>query len=332
MVHPLTEISDPLTKYQWLTKSTLVKGLPESITSHSPPSNLAIEDLEQRTCEFLAHQVRKPYSGRGLYSPRTISGLFQSMLTSIWLLASDHWHLRSSHMTLEPKVETYWRRNGENYISRTRPLYIMHTNMALGLFCDPSYVGEGLPPLQYTPRQLSLFKHSFDQILPFGGSRRFSPFSLAHTLFIVDQKNTSPEQLYTHGLLQLFAQSAADAVQNEFKIDRDLPYPLVTQGIVTNGKTFTFMCFQLNTLDFREDSDNGKCNVFWAGPSLDLFGGVVPGEGLEGFNESCAELIFKFLLHQPTRKRLRQWGGRSRAMPKYKMDVDALELSPVHNN
>lgn len=332
MVRPLTEISDPLTKYQWLTKSVLESGLPDCITSQSGPSDSVIDEFEERACDFLAYQMHKPYNGRGQYSPVTISGLYQSVLASVWAMADKHWHLRSSHMTLKPKVESYWRRNGENYISQTEPLYIMHTNMALGLFCKPDYIGGGLAPVQYSPLHLGLFKHIFDQILPFGGSRRFSPFSIAHTIFMVDQKNQDSNYLYTHGLVQLFAQSVADTVQNMFKLDSDLQYPLATQGIVTDGKKFTFVCFQLNTLNLQEGSEDGRYNVFWAGPSLNLYEDVVMGERLVGFNRDCAELIFKFLLHQPIRRRPRQMGGQSKAMPRYKMELDGMELSPIMQN
>lgn len=329
VVQPFTEISDPLTKHQWLTKSVLIKGLPECITSQTLPSDESVlTSFEERACDFLAYQIRKPYGGRGPLSPSAVSGLLQSVLASVWPLAPDYWHLRSSHMTPQPNVECYWRRNGENYISHTQPLYILHTNMALGLFSASDYVGDGLPPVEYSPLHLSLFKHTFDQILPFGGSRRFGPYTLAHTLFILDKKNVFPENLYTHGLIQLFSQAAAEAVQNEFKLDRDLLYPLATQGIITNGKKFTFVCFQLNTLDLQKDSSSTKHNIFWAGPSLDLYEEVNAGKGLVNFNRDCAELVVKFLLHQPIRKRLRQWGGGSRAMPRYKMYTDAQELSP----
>lgn len=331
-VKPLTEIPDPLSKYQWLTKSVVVSGLPQCVTSQSGPGDSVVDDFEERACDFLAHQVRRPYNGRGLYNSGTISGLYQSVLSSVWAMADEHWHLRSSHMTLKPKVESYWRRNGENYMFQAEPLYIMHTNMALGLFCQPDFVGAGLPPVQYSPLHLGLFKRSFDQILPFGGSRRFSPFSIAHTLFIVDQKNHERVYCHTHGLVQLFAQSVADTLQNKFKLDRDLEYPLATQGIITDGKKFTFICFQLNTLNLQAGSEDGKCNVFWAGPSLDLYKEVVVGERLVEFNRECAELIFKFLLHKPIRRRPRQMGGQSKAMPRYKMASDGIQLSLIVQN
>ena len=326
VVHPRVQIQDPLTKYQWLTKSVLIKDLPECIKSQGPPSESVIKDFEERACEYLAFQKREDYM-----DSNAVSGLLQSVLASVWQLADEYPHIRGSHLAFNPHVEAYWRRNDENYISQTQPLYIMHCNVGLGLLCDSTYVGEGLPPVQYTPRHLGLFKRSFDQIDPFCGTQRFSPFTLAHTIFMANCKYNSPEGLYTHGLIQLFSQSVAGAVQNKFKLDRDLPYPLVTQGIITNGKQFTFVCFQLNTLDLQESPESGKCNVFWAGPSLDLFESVAAGEGVEGFNTSCAELIVKFLVHRPVRRRLRQWGGRSKAMAKSRLDTEGLQLSPMGN-
>ena len=329
VVRPITEISDPLTKFRWLTKSVFVEGLPDAISSLQPPEDAVIIDFEGRVCDFLAYQVRKPHRGRGLYDQEIVEGLIQSSLSSVWPLASDYRHLRSSHMTVRPNVECYWRRCSRNYISQTQPLYIMHTNMALGLFCSSDFVGDGLVEAQYLPLHLGLFKRSFDQILPFGGSRNFSSHSMAHTLFMMNSKNCESENLLAHGLLQLFSQSAAEAVQNGFKIDQDLPYPLVSQGIITDGQKFTFVCLQLNTLDLRDESEDGKCNVFWGGPTLNLYDKVNVGQGFDNFNKGCAEFIFKFLLHEPLRRRLKQFGGRSRAMPLDKMETDGHQRSPV---
>ncbi len=331
-VRPLTEISDPLPKHQWLTKSVLIRDLPQCITSQDTPSDSILRDFEERVCDFLAYQVRKPYKGRGEYATATVSGLLQSALTSVWSLAGDYRHIRHSHMSLNSKVESYWRREGHNFLSRTQPLYIMHTDMALGLFRESESRGDGtFPTVQYSPIHLSLFNKSVDQILPFGGCRKHSPYSLAHTSFIVDQKNHNPEYIHTHGLIQLFSQSVGDAVMNGFKLDHDIPYPLVTQGIITNGKKFTFVCFQLNTLDLqRDDSDSGKYNMFWTGPTHDLFDEVEAGVGLKGFNKDCARLIIQFLLHRPVRDRMRQWGGGiSKAMPAYKIPTEGQRLSPV---
>ena len=327
MVHPRTQISNPLTKYQWLTKSVVVSDLPEQILSMEPIDEPVLNDFKERATDFLAFQIRdKP---RQPLPVRDLAGFFMSSLSSLWSLGHRYTHLVTSHMTFDPKIECYWRRNGNNFYSTSTPLYIMHTTNALGLFCKPDYEGESIPPVHYTPLHLSVFEHTFDQILPFGGARRFSPCPIAHTLFIIDRKSRTLEQLHAHGLMQLFTQAAAEAVQNGFKIDEQLPYPLVNQGIITDGQQFTFVCFQLNTLDFHMESEGKNSNVFWAGPSMKLFEGINFGENVQAFNDECSSLILKFLLHEPQRKRLRAWGEGWSAMPLRKMATDGHKLSPV---
>ena len=330
IVHPYTQTVDPLTKFQWLTKSVIVNELPDQILSMPSPDNSVLQDFYRRAQEFLAFQVCSQPQSRCEQSFTTLelSSFFQSTLASLWSIANHYDHLVQSHLTYNRNVKCYWRRNANNFLCITTPLYILRTTKALGLFCESTFQGDTIPPLQYKPSHLGLFEHSIDQILPSGGAQARSPFPMAHTLFIHDTNSKSTEQLYAHGLMQLFAQSAAEAVQNGFKIDQDLPYPLVNQGILTDGHTFTFVCFQLNTLDFRKESDDGGINnVFWTGPSLKLYESIQVGEGVEGFEDMCAGLLIKFLLNKPIRQRPKLWGFGSRSMPGNKLTTKGQQLS-----
>ena len=330
IVHPYTQTLDPLTKFQWLTKSVIVNELPGQILAMLPPDDSVLQDFYKRAQEFLAFQVRSQPQNRLRQSFTTLemASFFQSTLASLWSVANHYGHLVQSHLTYNRDVKCYWRRNGDNLLCITTPLYVLRTTRALGLFCEPTFQGDTIPPLQYKPFHLGLFQHSVDQILPSGGAQARSPFPMAHTLFIHDTNSKSTEQLYAHGLMQLFAQSAAEAVQNGFNIDEDLPYPLVNQGILTDGQTFTFVCFQLNTLDFRKESeDDGINNVFWTGPSLKLYESIQEGEGVEGFDDTCAGLLMKFLLNKPIRLRPKQWGVGSRTIPTGRLTAKGQQLS-----
>ena len=330
IVHPCTQTLDPLTKFQWLTKSVIVNELPDQILFMPSPDDSLLQNFYKRAQEFLAFQVRNQPQNRfrQLFSTLELSSFFQSTFASLWSVANHYDHLVQSHLTYSRDVKCYWRRNGDNFLCVATPLYVLRTTRALGLFCEPTFHGDAIPPLQYKPSHLGLFEHSVDQILPSGGAQARSPFPMAHTLFIRDTNSRSTEQLYAHGLMQLFAQSAAEAVQNGFKIDEDLPYPLINQGILTNGQTFTFICFQLNTLDFRKESeDSGINNVFWTGPSLKLYESIREGEGVEGFDDTCAGLLIKFLLNKPMRQRPKQWGVGSRTIPTGKLKAVGQQLS-----
>ena len=328
IVHPRTQTLDPLTKYQWLTKSVIVNDLPEQILSMPPPEDTVLEDFQRRAQDFLAFQNHGRQARFKMpFTELELSSFFQSCLASVWALGNHYAHIVQSHLTYNRDVKCYWRRNGNNYLCISAPLYMLRTTKALGLFCEPDIQGDTVPPLQYKPSHLGLFEHSVDQILPSGGVQSRSPFPMAHTLFIQDHHSCSIEQLHAHGLMQLFAQAAAEAVQNGFKLDEHLPYPLVNQGVLTDGQTFTFVCFQLNTLDFRRDSDeNGVSNVFWAGPSLKLYEAVKECEGLEGYDNSCAGLLLKFVLNRPIRQRPRMWGYGQHAMSKSRLRTEGQQV------
>ncbi len=295
MVHPAPQTLDPLSKTQWLTRTNLVDSLPQRDTALHDETLL--DELETRVSEALAFQSRE--QTRRLRGIELACGLLQSAFSSMWMQGHPR-HLRQSSLTFEPQVESYWRRDGSNFLCIAQPLYILHTAQPLELFSPPDVKqGAGPLPVNYKPLHLGLFQRSFDQIHPFGGCKRYSPFSFAHTVFAHDQGGRGRDQLLAHGLMQLFTQAAGQTAQNGFPVDKDLLYPLASQGVVTNGKVFTFVCYQLNTLA----EEGGRENVFWAGPTLPLYEGVEAGKGLVGFNQECARLLLQFMSYEPKRKR-----------------------------
>ena len=306
VVHPHTKINDPFTKYQWLTKSVAVQGLPEKIQSIELPDESIVDDFVERATEYLVFQDHNRPHYR--IPELKISGLIQSTLASVWPLAGKFEHLSKSHLTFEPTIECYWRRDGHNFMCKTNPLYILHTSHGLSLFCDPDTPMGTIPLLKFLPSSLGVFERSFNQITPFGGCRRHSPYPMSHTVFITYRSCQSVDQLLAHGLVQLFSQAAGEGVHKGFKLDEPVPFPLVNQGIVTDGQYFTFVAFQLNTLDFRENSSDTRHNVFWAGPTLKLYDDVVAGEKMVGVDRECVETIVRFLLNETDPKRMiRNW-------------------------
>lgn len=300
VVYPNTQAVDPFTKYQWLTKTVVIKGLPERMSKVVvPDESEVVANMKDHVTETLAYQVHD--NPAKLHTVDLSTGLLQAAFSSVWQHGSRYNHLAHSNLTYNPNTECYWRRNGENYICHARPMYMLHTTNPLELFCDPGTAAQlPMPHTKYQPSFLGLFKHSFDQIDPFGGCKRQSPYSFAHTLFVEDKKSRTDDQTLAHGLMQLFAQAAGETVQNGYKLDSDLYFPLASQCVVTNGKRFTFLSYQLNTLDLSEQGGT-RSNFLWVGPSLELYDGIQRGKGLVGFNENCARLLAQFLLHKPLR-------------------------------
>ena len=59
--------------------------------------------------------------------------------------------------------------------------------------------------------------------------------------------------------------------QNDTKT---LPEPISTQCVMTDGATFHFVCFQLNTLNF--DSGDGVKNLVWFDNNNEMYNKILP--------------------------------------------------------
>ena len=302
-IHPMTQISDPLQKYQWLTKTAVIEGLPQSVLDLPSTSTSVVEDFQLRTTEVFSTREERVRKRTGRMCPSEVTrSVLQGIFPSVWSLAEAYPHLSNSPMAYEPKVEAYWRRAGLNFICRPQPSYILHTRQPLTLFHDDtSFAGnKTIPTGLFHPQHMSIFEHSYDQIRPFGGFKMGSSYSFCHTVLAANTTSRTRDQVLAHGLMTLFAQSAAQTVQYGYHLDEDLVFPLATQGIITNGRKFTFVCFQLNTLNLG--TDMGTWNILWTGPTLNLFDRFGNGS-LSGFSEECAQLFLKFLINPPTRRK-----------------------------
>ena len=302
-VHPYSEIVSPLQKYQWVTKTIKIEGLPEVYSNISPPNETLIDDSMERAREFLINHFHRMTTN--FRRTELNDGLLHSILIPVWQLGSKFPHIVDSYLTRNPKIECYWRRNTSNYVCFTNPLSSLYSSSPLQLFCDPENdTTEGsLPSFDYHPSHMGLFEHRFDQINVFGGCKRQSPYPFSHTLFVMDRTSHSPEQTYAHALMQMFTQSAAQTIQNGFQLDKDLHFPLSSQAILTDGKRFTFACYQLNTLDLTKESQSTRYNYLWVGPSIDLYEYVSCDCEVVGLNAECIKIVLQFLLNKPLRKR-----------------------------
>ena len=290
VVHPDPQSKRPLESYQWLTGSVLEEGLPTCL----PPVKTGAEELkllEERLQAAVGEQ------GVGWLKGRKGMGKLRSVLSSallgVWMSGADH--LRSASLTRDPRIESFWRSDGNKFHCVTNPLFVLHSTQPLALFSDPAHSYEPLPSAVSNPRHIGLFQHSFDQITPFAGSQRFSPTGSAHTVFSANLQTRNQEQTISHGLVQLFGLSSAECVQNGYPLDADLPHPLSLQAVVATGLELTFLAFQLNTLALKS-CESGRRNVLWVGPTLELF-----SEGQ--VNRKCSELLWQFVMHAPNRKR-----------------------------
>lgn len=83
----------------------------------------------------------------------------------------------------------------------------------------------------------------------------------------------------------------------------ELTYPFTTQSIVTDGKTWNFYVYQLNSHSFHGDLQhdglsNGLYNLCWSSGPMKLFEDV-SNNVVNGVNEKVIELLLKFVMREP---------------------------------
>ena len=289
VVHPQTQLLDPLSKYLWLTRSRAVRGLPELDKPLLPDG--AVGRFRASCEEALLPARSSPSQQREL-----LLELLLAALTSLRPFRAMRDHLAWSNLTFDPKLECFWRHRGVNLISWLEPLCLVLAASPLRCFVSPGdLVGDPSPDFDFHPSVLGLFERSFDNITPFGGVKRLAPFSFGHTLFLFDCKSRGRDQLLAHALMGLFCLAAGECVQHGHPVNADLTSPRALQAVLSDGKQFTFVCFQLNTLDLEGE----RSNVLWLGPSLPLYQCLGLAGKVDGFDEDCAENLLCFLQRSP---------------------------------
>ncbi|XP_055851735.1 39S ribosomal protein L37, mitochondrial [Episyrphus balteatus] len=130
------------------------------------------------------------------------------------------------------------------------------------------------------------------------------PCSHPHTIFVhFDKENVknlhqtpvTTSQFQARNLLKAFTVASARAKQLYGESVEQLPKPIVVQSIQTDGQTFHFGVYQLNTLQLS--GLDGIKNYWFHLPNVDLFaecGYKVGRPVLEGYNKDCFRYLKAF--------------------------------------
>lgn len=113
-------------------------------------------------------------------------------------------------------------------------------------------------------------------------------------------KEDDKEALHYQALVASYGWLHAQANLLGFTTFNDITYPLVTQTIITNGKTWSFYVYQMNTilLHSKNITESPKKNICWATNELNLYEDFVDGK-LVGFNEDVLAKLLKFYANVP---------------------------------
>ncbi|KAM3936940.1 large ribosomal subunit protein mL65 [Leptodactylus fuscus] len=330
IVYPQTPALNADRWYQHFTKTAYVRGLPER--SGGPGlEEQDMSELKALLCEALLQEHYYTKRGRTfLYRSQELSAA-PFLTSAISILSSQcakyNPVLSRSSLDLKPQVSFYWSR-GEVRVPRGHrkgcvdpirfqiddtPLVQIRVPEPLKEFVPLDFVvPEEVPVVPYEPSRLPLFQRQYENNI-FIGSKLDDPCSFGHTqLHLVPDKFTRERLqklnrqdhievfLRSNAITSLFAWTGAQAMYQGFWSQADVTRPFVSQGVISDGKYFSFFCYQLNTLALAVDADTdpNRKNICWGTESAPLYE-TVEKDDVKGFNDDVFRQLVNFFLNSP---------------------------------
>lgn len=332
VVYPQTFALNADRWYQGFTKTVFLSGLPPPPAEPEPVPALDIGALRAAACDcllqehfYLRRKRRAPvYQEREAVASPFLDQLVASL---VGLLSAHNPVLAAAALDYKRPVHFYWLR-GEEIIPRghrkgridalryqinDKPHNQIRISKQLPEFVPLDYsVPVEIPVMNHKPDKLPLFKRQYENTI-FIGSRTADPYCYGHTQFHLLPDKLKRERLLkqncadqievvfrANAIASLFAWTGAQAMYQGFWSEADVTRPFVSQGVITDGKYFSFFCYQLNTLALtaQADQNNTRKNICWGTQSMPLYE-TIEDNDVKGFNDDVLLQIAHFLLNRP---------------------------------
>ncbi|KAJ1210126.1 hypothetical protein NDU88_005494 [Pleurodeles waltl] len=330
VVYPQTFALNADRWYQDYTKTAFLSGLPSGTFPETP--GLDLNELRSLACDALLQETFYLKKHRP-FLLRTQEHTAQPFLTGLVSalraeLVRSNPFLLTSHLDLRPNVNFYWMR-GETVVPRGHrkgkvdPIRFQiddspHSQIRVPQQLDPFVpldhsVTEEIPVITVGPDKLPLFKRQYENTI-FIGSKIDDPCCYGHTQFHLQSDKIKRDRLLkanladqievrlrANAVASLFAWTGSQAMYQGFWSHSDVTRPFASQGVISDGKYFSFFCYQLNTLalDIETDKNNPRKNICWGTESAPLYEAVEDGD-VKGFNDEVLMMLVRFLLNRPS--------------------------------
>ncbi|XP_003470240.3 large ribosomal subunit protein mL65 [Cavia porcellus] len=334
MVYPQTFALNADRWYQGFTKTVYLSGLPSPPVEPEAPLDLGA--LRDAACDSLLQEhfyLRRRRRAPLREEPETVVSPFldQLVVALMGLLSPQNPVLASASVDFKRPVHFYWLRGEEiipgghrsgridavRYQIDDKPNNQIRIPKQLPEFVPLDYsVPVEIPVMKCKPDKLPLFKRQYENSI-FIGSKTADPCCYGHTQFHLLPDKLKREKLLkqnradqievvfrANAIASLFAWTGAQAMYQGFWSEADVTRPFVSQGVITDGKYFSFFCYQLNTLALtaQADQNNPRKNVCWGTQSKPLYE-TIEGNNVKGFNDDVLLQMVHFLLNKPREDR-----------------------------
>ncbi|KAM5260401.1 large ribosomal subunit protein mL65 [Hipposideros larvatus] len=332
VVYPQTFALNADRWYQGFTKTVFLSGLPPPPAEPEPAPALDLEALRAAACDCLLqeHFYLRRKRRAPIYQDReAVASPFLDQLVAalVGLLSAHNPVLATAALDCKRPVHFYWLR-GEEIIPRghrkgrvdalryqinDKPHNQIRISKQLPEFVPLDYsVPIEIPVMNCKPDKLPLFKRQYENTI-FTGSKTADPYCYGHTQFHLLPDKLKRERLLkqncadqievvfrANAIASLFAWTGAQAMYQGFWSEADVTRPFASQGVITDGKYFSFFCYQLNTLALtaQADQNNSRKNICWGTQSKPLYE-TIEDNDVKGFNDDVLLQIVHFLLNRP---------------------------------
>ncbi|KAL0965931.1 hypothetical protein UPYG_G00288130 [Umbra pygmaea] len=263
--HPLEGVRQAL----WLTKSKLIKGLPDRVLSLVNSKAIQIENQDERVQNTIRH-ARLWYTTEEEPSRRKYCGaLLRNLLHLCGSLQTTHPGLGRRMLAEKYSLTATWSRGEELFQVRGQNGILLNSMAPIPVLAEKEevqntsdHVLETFYPISPTIdlQRVQVYKEQSHK-----GFKEDYPFPHAHTLFILEEGDIpfklQPEYLRTKMIMFSFGNALARAHTLYGTAPGVLEEPIVVQSVATNGQMFQFAVFQLNTTDLQ--ADEGVKNQVW---------------------------------------------------------------------
>jgi hypothetical protein len=240
--------------------------------------------------------------------------LLQNQFKNVIGFSKHYPQLRNLNPASEASVSATWKVQGEVLSVHGKPGVFLNSKKPQPVFYEQDLVDKAMEfPVNTLAEPVSPFtdlkKYLIKETACTGLFTEKTLFPHFHTLLIVDNGDYIPPpsrampavQLIQKGVLFTFTRLLAQAITkhgNEI-VGQVLPEPECGQCIVTDGDRFSFIWFQLNTLDMN-DLGSGVKNLLHIHRPDDTFirvkKDVQQKHVLDGFREDILKLYLSMLL------------------------------------
>lgn len=341
-IHPLVRGTEPVAKTLFLTHSQLLTHVPQpfKVFAESLPMEKVVPGVRRSLVQSLVHH--KERSLEHVYVPSlTLSFLMPVVFQHVWRLSEFSSSTAPWYWTYKPHLESYWYREGRSFLFKTPPACLLRSRTPLmplvtGEAQEEAYKQSLRHTVDYRMMTIPLFRRSVDNLDVYPGFKLGTKSKHSHTLVLVDKRQESHEQRIATGLRYLYGQLHAQVLNERIgrlDLTRKVPPaggfkargerlnpPRVLQGMLTDGRRFTFMWLQMEA---TAPEKGAYPNLVWATKDMDLFDSC-DEEGVHGLDEETLRYITAMLL-MPTQPERVQGSQRKE---KSVVDKDEVETAP----